>query len=157
MARSAAPITLLPDSAFGLSQLDDAKAKARAEKKPLGFVMVWAQFFGKRADPREIGSAPALAHFYRAFNNSLVLVFVRHENELRDVPDAVQQGFTGPDEGGFAPNMAVVDATATQFIVEVPMGGAKGDGARRDQVFAGAAAKIDQWLALHPTATASTP
>jgi hypothetical protein len=86
-----------------------------------------------------------------------VLVFVRHESELRDVPDPVQKGFSGPNEGGFAPNMAVLDADATQLIVEIPMGGAKGDGATRDQVFAAGAAKIDQWMAAHPTATASTP
>jgi hypothetical protein len=156
-ARNAAPIALFTDRAFSLSQLDDAKAKARAEKKPLGFVMVWGQFFGKKSDPREKGSASALAHFYRAFNDSLVLVFVRHESELRDVPDPVQKGFSGPNEGGFAPNMAVLDADATQLIVEIPMGGAKGDGATRDQVFAAGAAKIDQWMAAHPTATASTP
>ena len=153
-ARNAAPIALFTDRAFSLSQLDDAKAKAQAEKKPLGFVMVWAQFFGKRSDPREKGSVPAFAHFYRAFNNSLVLVFVRHENELRDVPGAVQQGFSSPDEGGYAPNMAVVDATASQFIVEIPMGGAKGDGDARDKVFAAGATKIDQWLAVHPSAAA---
>jgi len=156
-AKDAAPIALLPDSAFSLSQLDDAKAKARAERKPLGFVMVWGQFFGKRSDPRAKGSAPAFAHFYRAFSNSLVLVFVLHESELNDVPGAVQQGFSGPDEGGYAPNMAVVDATASHFIVEIPMGGAKGDGVKRDQIFAAGAAKIDQWLAAHPTATASAP
>jgi hypothetical protein len=154
-ARTAAPMELSPSVAFGLSQLDAAKAKAQAEKKPLGFVMVWDQFFGNRYDPRLKGGQAALAHFYRAFNNSLVLVFVRHENELRSVPGAVGQGFSSPDEGGFAPNMAVVDATASQLIVEVPMGGAYSDGAKRDRVFAAAAAKIDKWLAAHPTATAT--
>jgi hypothetical protein len=156
-AKDAAPMALFTDSAFSLSQIEDAKAKAWAEKKPLGFVMVWGQFFGKKADPRGKGSVSALAHFYRAFGSSLVLVFVRHESELRDVPDAVQQGFSGPDEGGFAPNMAVVDATASQFIVEIPMGGANGEGPKRDEIFAAGAAKIDQWLAAHPNATASTP
>ena len=119
--------------------------------------MVWGQFFGNTYSPRLKGGQSALAHFYRAFNNSLVLVFVRHETELNLAPKAVKQGFFGPDEGGFAPNMAVVDATASQFIVEIPMGGADGDGPRRDQVFAAGAAKIDQWLGAHPTAAAPAP
>jgi hypothetical protein len=156
-AKTAAPITLYANNAFELSQLDEAKAKAQAQKKPLGFVMVWGEFFGKKADPRETGSLAAFAHFYHAFNNSLVLVFVRHESELRDVPGPVEQGFTGPAEGGYAPNMAVVDATASQLIIEVPMGGAKGDGAKRDRVFAAAAAKIDQWLTTHPGALPTPP
>jgi len=138
--------------AFSLSQLEAAKAKARAEHKPLGFLMVWGQFFGEEADTRSRGGAPGLAHFYRAFNSNLVLVFVRHETELGSVPDAVKQGFNGPDEGGFAPNMAVVDATATEFIVEIPYGGNESNGAKRDQVFGAGAAKIDRWLATHPYA-----
>ena len=156
-AKTAAPITLYPNNAFDLSQLDEAKAKALAQKKPLGFVMVWGEFFGKKSDPRDKGSLAAFAHFYHAFNNSLVLVFVRHESELRDVPGPVEQGFTGPAEGGYAPNMAVVDATASQLIIEVPMGGVKSDGAKRDRVFAAAAAKIDQWLATHPGAIPTPP
>jgi len=156
-AKHAAPLFLSTDMTFSLDQLDIAKAKAQAERKPLGFIMVWAQFFGNRYDPRLKGGQAALAHFYRAFSNSLVLVFVRHETELDSVPPAVKQGFAGPDEGGYAPNMAVVDATATQFIVEIPLGGANSDGLRRDKIFAAGATKIDQWLAAHPTATTSTP
>lgn len=156
-AKTAAPITIDPDNAFSLSQLDEAKAKAQAEKKPLGFVMVWSEFFGKKADPRDKGSLAAFAHFYHAFHKCLVLVFVRHENELRDVPSPVEQGFTSPAEGGYAPNMAVVDASASQLIIEVPMGGAKADGAKRDRVFAGAAERIDKWLAAHPDALPTPP
>jgi hypothetical protein len=80
---------------------------------------------------------------------------VRHETELGHVPEAGKKGFNGPDEGGFAPNMAVVDATASEFIVEIPMGGGKSDGAKRDEVFRALTPKIDQWLAAHPTAAAA--
>jgi len=148
--------TMRLSDAFSLSQLEAAKAKAQAEHKPLGFLMVWGQFFGEEADTRSGGGAPGLAHFYRAFNSNLVLVFVRHETELGSVPDAVKQGFNGPDEGGFAPNMAVVDATATEFIVEIPYGGNDSNGAKRDQVFGAGAVKIDQWLTTHPYAVAAT-
>ena len=150
-------LTLQLNSAFSLSQLEAAKAKAQAERKPLGFIMVWGKLFGKSADTRKGGSESGLAHFYRAFNNTLVLVYVRHETELGSVPAAVQRGFGGPDEGGYAPNMAVVDATATEFIVEIPYGGAHSDGGKRDEVFSAGAVKIDQWLATHPLAvTANT-
>ena len=151
-AKNAAPIALMANDAYSLDQLDDAKAKAQAGKKPLGFIMVWGEFFGKRADPRSTGSISALAHFYRAFESTLVLVFVRHETELNSVPDAVKKGFKGPDEGGFAPNMAVVDATASEFIVEIPMGGGSADGKKRDEIFTAGAAKIEKWLAAHPRA-----
>lgn len=153
-AKSAPQTTLKLTDAFSLSQIEQAKAKAQAERKPLGFVMVWGQFFDKKASTRGRGSEAALAHFYHAFKDTLVLVFVRHENELGLVPDAVKKGFNGPDEGGFAPNMAVVDATASEFIVEIPMGGGSSDGPKRDEVFRTLTPKIDQWLASHPTASA---
>lgn len=143
-------MTLSLNSAFSLSQLDQAKAKAQAEKKPLGFLMVWGQFFDREADPRSNGSDSALVHFYQVFNQQLVLVFVRHETELGSVPRAVMRGFRGPDEGGYAPNMAVTDATATEFIVEIPFRDL--DGAGRDALFAAGGRQIDQWLATHPDA-----
>ena len=146
-------MTLRLDSAFSLAQLEQAKEKARAERKPLGFLMVWGQFFGHEADPRDKGSDSALVHFYEAFHQNLVLVFVRHETELGQVPEAVKKGFFGPNEGGFAPNMAVVDATATEFITEIPFRGLDGNG--RDPLFAAGGREIDQWLATHPAAMAT--
>jgi hypothetical protein len=143
-------MTLELNSAFSLAQLDQAKAKAQAEKKPLGFLMVWGQFFDHEADPLGRGSDEALVHFYEVFNQQLVLVFVRHETELGIVPAAVAAGFRGPDEGGYAPNMAVTDATATEFIVEIPYKDL--DAAGRTPIFAEGGRKIDLWLATHPDA-----
>ena len=143
-------MTLQAADAFSLSQLDQAEQKAREERKPLGFLMVWGVFFDHEADTRGSDSVSALVHFYQVFNQNLVLVFVRHETELNMVPNAVKQGFFGPNEGGYAPNMAVTDATATEFIVEIPY--AHQDGAGRNQTFAAGAQKIDQWLATHPNA-----
>jgi hypothetical protein len=147
------PMTLQLSDAFSLSQLDQAKAKAQAERKPLGFIMVWGQFFDHEAAPRGRGSDSALVHFYQVFNQSLVLVFVRHESELSQAPPAVGRGFSGVNEGGYAPNMAVTDASATEFIVEIPYKHLDGDG--RDPIFAAGGRKIDEWLATHPQAMAT--
>jgi len=154
-AKSSQSMSLQLNSAFSLSQLEAAKAKALAQHKPLGFIMVWGEFFGKEENTRLRGGVPGLCHFYRAFNSELVLVYVRHETELGLVPEAVKRGFFGPDEGGFAPNMAVVDATASEFIVEIPYGGNDSNGEKRDKVFGAGAEKIDLWLATHPLATAT--
>ncbi len=158
-AISAPPMSLKASDAFSLSQLEQAKAKAREERKPLGFLMVWGQFFGPSSGTRAGGSVPALVHFYRAFNKSLVLVFVRHETELDAVPAAVKQGFQGPDEGGYAPNMAVVDATATEFLTEIPMAvnNVILPPDQRDAAFSAGAQKIATWLVDHPSACASQP
>jgi len=48
--------------------------------------------------------------------------------------------------------MAVVDATASEFIVEIPCAGPKGGGSERDVVFKTAAAKIQAWMSTHRTA-----
>lgn len=53
--------------------------------------------------------------------------------------------------------MAVVDATASELIVEIPYGGANSNGETRDQVFSAGAEKVDQWLSTHPLAVATTP
>ena len=140
--------------AFSLSQLEQAKVKAQSEHKPLGFVMIWGTMLDVPASTRQKGSNPALVHFCEAFKNSVVLVFVRHETELSKVPKAVSKGFTGPDEGGYAPNMAVVDASARELIVEIPSGNF--DAPKRDAVFTTDAAKIQAWLAAHPAAMATS-
>ena len=133
-ARLNQPIILSTNMAFSLATLDAAKAKAKAEKKLLGFILVWDSFFVP-AHSMNPGSNGGLAHFVDAFHDSLVLVFVHHETELNKVPDAVKAGFFGPEEGGFAPNMAVVTADCSQFVCEIPYGGKDSTGAVREPIF----------------------
>jgi hypothetical protein len=133
-ARLNQPITLSTNMAYSLDTLEAAKARAKAEKKLLGFIMVWDSFFVP-AHPMNPGSNGGLAHFVDAFHDSLVLVFVHHENELDKVPAAVKAGFFGPEEGGFAPNMAVVTADCSQFVCEIPFGGNDSTGVIREPIF----------------------
>src|SRR6185312_396491 len=104
-ARQTQSVNLTKNIAFSLDQLEAAKKKAQAEKKYIGFIMEWDSMLVPSRPMGGAGSNSGLAHFYAAFKDSLVLVFVRHENELGNVPDAVKQGFNGSEEGGFAPNM----------------------------------------------------
>jgi len=133
-ARQDQPILLTKNLAFSLDNLAAARQKAKAEKKLIGFIMVWDEFF-VRSHPMSQGSNGGLAHFYDVFHDNLVLVFVRHESELDKVPGAVKAGFFGPDEGGFAPNMAVVTADCSQFVCEIPYGGKDSDGQIREKIF----------------------
>ncbi len=135
--------------AFSLDQLDAAKAKASREKKLLGFIMVWDSFFTP-ASPMGEGSQDALADFYDVFNDSVVLVFVRHESELNNVPDAVKKGFFGPEEGGFAPNMCVVTPDCLHFVCEIPYGGKFANGQEREKIFRQKIDVIKKFLAAHP-------
>ena len=144
-ARQNRPITLTKNLAFSLDQLAAAKQKAKAEKKLLGFIMEWDTFFVP-SHPMHRGSNGGLAHFYDVFHDNLVLVFVRHESELGLVPDAVKQGFNGPEEGGFAPNMAVVTADCAQFVCEIPYGGDHSNGQIREPIFRQKIAVIKQFL-----------
>jgi hypothetical protein len=133
-ARRNERIALNKNVAFSLGNLEVAKKKAKDEKKLLGFIMVWDDFFVP-SHPMGPGSNGALAHFYDVFHDNLVLVFVRHEDELNKVPDAVKQGFFGREEGGYAPNMAVVTADCGQFVCEIPEGGKESNGQIREGVF----------------------
>lgn len=149
-ARQDPLILLSTNLAYSLGTLDAAKARAKAEKKLLGFVMVWDVMFGK-ARPMGWGANDELAHFYMVFHDNLVLVFVHHETELNKVPDAVKQGFFGPEEGGWAPNMAVVTADCSQFVCEIPLGGGKDStGATREPVFRQKIEVIKKFLKDHP-------
>lgn len=156
-ARANRPISLALNSAFRLSNLEAAKQKAAREHKPLGFILVWDVMFGGTSYPMGSGANNDLAHFYAAFNSSLVLVFVRHEDEVDKVPTAVGKGFFGPEEGGHSPNMAVVSEDASEFICEIPLGiGADGKsvGASREPVFRAKIAEIKKFLAKgKPAAT----
>jgi len=154
-ARANKPISLTLNSAYRLSSLEAAKKKAQAEKKLLGFIMVWDMMF-QPARPMGKGGPNSLAGFYTVFHNELVLVFVRHEDELGKVPNAVGQGFFGPDEGGWAPNMAVVTADCSQYICEIPLGGSNSIGALREPIFREKIAVIKKFLA-NPEAFAPKP
>lgn len=144
-ARQNRTVNLSKKAAFSLAQLELAKKKAKEEKKLLGFIMEWDSMLVP-AQPMDRGSDSGLAHFYDVFNSNMVLVFVRHESELGDVPDAVKQGFNGPEEGGFSPNMAVVTADCSQFICEIPYGGDKSNGQIREKIFREKIAVIKKFL-----------
>jgi hypothetical protein len=148
-ARQDVPINLNKNLAFSLDNLEAAKKKAKAEKKLIGFIMEWDSMLIP-AQPLYGGSDSGLAHFYDVFNDGMVLVFVRHENQLDKVPAAVRQGFFGPEEGGFAPNMAVVTSDCSQFICEIPFGGKQSNGGVREKIFRDKIAVIKQFLKDHP-------
>jgi hypothetical protein len=133
-ARQNQIVNLNKNLAYSLDNLEAAKKKAQAEKKMLGFIMEWDSMLVP-AHPMKRGSQSGLAHFYDVFKDGLVLVFVRHENELGKVPAAASRGLSGPEEGGFAPNMAVVTADCSQFVCEIPFGGKDSDGQIREQIF----------------------
>jgi hypothetical protein len=146
-ARLNQPMILTTNMAFSLGTLEAAKARAKAEKKLLGFIMVWDNMFGDCPQPMGTGGNDDLAHFYLAFHDNLVLVFVHHETELNNVPDAVKTGFFGPDEGGWAPNMAVVTADCSQFVCGIPLGGGKDStGVARETVFRQKIQVVKQFL-----------
>ena len=144
-ARQNQPIVLSKNMFFSLDNLEAAKKKAKEEKKLIGFIMTWDYFFA-RSHPMFPSSNGALAHFYDVFHDNLVLVFVRHESELDQVPDAVKQGFHSPDEGGWAPNMAVVTADCSQFVCEIPCGGKEYNPQVREQIFREKIAVIKAFL-----------
>ena len=155
-AKSAPARAMAASDAFSLAQLPEAKAKARAERKPLGFIVTSQKCFGQAYNTRQTSAYAALLHFHEAFKDPLVLVFVPQETDATTLPPAVAQGFKSAEAGNLAPNMAVVDVTASELIVEIPAGGPRADGPQRDEIFKTGAATIQQWLTFHPTALAPT-
>ncbi len=155
LARQNKPMNLKINNEFRLSNLEAAKTKAKAEHKLIGFIMVWDVMF-QPSEPMGNGGPNDLAGFYTVFNKSLVLVFVRHEDELDKVPDAVKKGFFGPEEGGWAPNMAVVTEDCSQFICEIPLGGEKSNGYVREQVFRKKIAEIKKFIEDHQASNSQT-
>jgi hypothetical protein len=145
VARRNGIVNLNKKLAYSLDNLEAAQKKARDEKKLIGFIMEWDTMLVP-AQPMGQGSDAGLAHFYDVFKDNLVLVFVRHESELGNVPPAVKLGFNGPEEGGFAPNMAVVTADCSQFICEIPYGGDKSNGYIREKIFREKIAVIKKFL-----------
>jgi hypothetical protein len=149
-ARQNKVVYLSKNLAFSLDNLEAAKKKARDEKKMIGFILEWDSMLAPSYPMGGTGSNSGMAHFYDVFNDALVLVFVRQESELGKVPDAVKHGFNGPEEGGFAPSMAVVTADCSQFVCQVPLGGGGASTWQaREQVFRQKIAVIKQFAAAH--------
>ena len=155
-AKSAPARAMSATDAYGLDQLEEAKARARTERKPLGFIVTSKKCFGQAYNTRQTSAYAALLHFDEAFKEPLVLVFVPQETDPSLLPPAVKKGVTSAAAGNLAPNMAVVDVTASELIVEIPAGGPKADGEQRDEIFKAGAAVIQQWLSYHPTGLAQT-
>jgi hypothetical protein len=145
-ARQNQIVNLNKNLTFSLDHLEAARKKAADEKKLLGFILEWDSML-KPARPVGDYSGNALAHFYDVFHDNMVLVFVRHEDELGKVPAAVSQGFGGPDEGGYAPSMAVVTADCSHYICEIPYSDKNFAG--REQIFRQKIEVIKQFLAAN--------
>jgi hypothetical protein len=136
LARENRLLDLKKDLAFSLDDLEAAKQKAKAEKKMIGFVVVWDQFFTNRlVRTMGKGSDDALAQFYTTFHKALVLVFVSHERELDKLPPAARTGIFGPEAGKFSPKMAVTTADGSQFVCFIPYGADDATGYDREAVF----------------------
>lgn len=129
------PVKITMDMAFRVTNIKAAMVKAKAEKKAVGFVLVWDEILNKPCRPMERGSISALAHFYTAFNDNMVLVFVKHnEDELGQVPNSVRTSFLGWQEAAFAPRIAVVSNESSQLICEITYGGDDATGQDREQI-----------------------
>jgi len=156
-AKTAPARAMTENDAFSLDQLDDAKSKARSERKPLGFVVVTKKCFGQAYTTRQTGGYSALLHFYEAFKDPLVLVFVPSNGEV-SVPGSVARGVkAAATQGVTAPYMVVTDATTAEDIGIIPPGDIKADGGKRDEIFKIGAAKIQEWLSYHPAAISNGP
>jgi hypothetical protein len=150
-ARQNRPVNLTKNLAFSLGNLEAAKKKAKDENKMIGFIMEWDTMLVP-AYPMHESSQAGLAHFYDVFHDGMVLVFVRHESELNSVPPAVKRGFFGPEEGGFAPNMAVVTADCSTFVCEIPFGGKDSNGKIREEIFRKKIEVIQEFKKAHAEA-----
>jgi hypothetical protein len=156
LARKNSPVNLSRDLAFPLAALKAAKAKAAAEGKAIGFILVWDQLF-KPGRPMEKGPLGALAHFYAVFNQNLVLVFVDHNEKANKLPRAVRNSFLGEQGGAFAPKIMVVSDDCTQLICEIPYSGDDAAGQDREETFRAKHAEIKKFLEDWEAAKSSAP
>jgi hypothetical protein len=148
-AKPPGTMTLTLESAFRLSQLEEAKKKAMEEKKPLGFIVVWDACFNVAGTSSGDNSSAGLVHFYETFNHSCVLVFVRHEDEMHQVPPKANEGYHSSDAGGFSPKMAVLSADTADLICMIPLGiGSDGHTNReaREKVFTEKKKVMEEYL-----------
>jgi hypothetical protein len=156
-AKTAPARAMSQDDAFTPDQLSDAMAKARSERKQLGFVVVSKKCFGQAYTTRQTSGYAALLHFYEAFKEPLVLVFVPSEGQV-PIPEAAVRGVKAAAGGGLnVPYMVVLDAGATELVGVLPSGDTKADGEKRDELFKVGAAKLQEWLSYHPTAVSTGP
>ena len=150
LARQNNKVDLKKDMAFWLDDLEAAKQKAKAEKKMIGFVVVWDNFFGKPAKTMGQGSPDALAQYYTTFHNALVLVFVSHERDAERVPPAGKRGLSGLKAGKFSPKMAVVTGDCSQYVCIVPYGEGTSTGYEREVIFKQKIAVIKKFASSPP-------
>lgn len=154
------PIALTENSGFQLARLEEAKAKAVAEGKPLGFVVTWRSYWGPDMDPKAVGGSPgAMAHYHLVYDPLLVMVYVRHEDEYPRMPPGAAAGITGPKAGGWAPKMAITTPDAKTLIEMVPWGATKdgkpGGLKERAAGFRAAWPPVETWYQANPDMAAA--
>jgi hypothetical protein len=156
-AKSAPARAMSQNDAFTPEQLSDAIARARSERKQIGFVIVNKKCFGQAYTTRQTSPYAALRHFYEAFKEPLVLVFVPNEGPV-PIPEAAVRGVKAAAGSGLnVPYMVVLDAGATELVGVIPSGDLKADGEKRDDLFKVGAGKLQEWLSYHPTALSNGP
>jgi hypothetical protein len=139
--------------AYSLDHLAEARAQAQLERKLMGFIQMTPAMLNRPVTTRTAGPSATLLHFCRAFSKSMVLVFVPGTTKPNQLPPAVVAGLSAKEMNGIVPNMAVVDATATELVLPVPSGkDNKATGEDRDRTFIASAAIMQRWLSYHPLA-----
>jgi hypothetical protein len=124
---------------YRMDQLEEAKRRAAAEDKPIGWIASYPEYLAPYAKIRGNGSHAATAYAIRAFQNETVLVFSDARTENHHEPKIVDEALHSPNPHYTVPGVVILTPALDKVICTAPFAS---DAKERIRIFTEALKKI---------------
>ena len=130
---------------YRMNQLDDAKKRAVAEGKPVGWIASYPEYLAPHENLMGNGSHAATAYAIRALQKETILVFSDARTENHQEPSIVDTALHSPDPHYTVPGVIILTPSLDKVICKAPF---TSDSQERVRIFTEALKKIrdkDSW------------
>jgi hypothetical protein len=144
--KPASPSPLL----YRMSQLEQAKQRATAEGKPIGWIASYPEYLQPYPNLLGKGSHAATAYAVRALQKETILVFSDGRTENHAEPRIVDEALHSPDPHYNIPGVIILTPSLDKIIAKIPY---EADSQERIKKFTDALKKIrdkDSWRQKEP-------
>ena len=135
---------------YRMSQLEDAKKRAVAEGKPIGWIASYPEYLAPHENLMGNGSHAATAYAIRALQKETILIFSDARTENHQEPGIVDNALHSPNPHYTVPGVIILTPLLDKIICQAPF---SSDSQERIRIFTEALKKIrdkDAWREKTP-------
>jgi hypothetical protein len=110
----------IPPKFYSLKQVEEAKARAAAEQKPIGWISTHPEYLAPHKNPMGSSSHASTAYAVRALQNVTVLVVSNPRTDNHSEPPIVDQALHTPDPHYTIPGVVILTPALDKVIYNLP-------------------------------------